>query len=66
MSEPKYRIVTPQQLQDGWVQFTPARLSELGEVPHGAEDPVTLVRGRYVVVRRLPSGNYVVEEPHDA
>ncbi len=41
------RIVTPEQLAEGYCLFV-----------EGA-----IVRLSYVVVRRLPNGNYVVREP---
>ncbi len=44
------RVVTPKQLEEGWIEF------RRDGVPN-------TIHHDFVVIRKLPDGNYVVREP---
>jgi hypothetical protein len=46
----QYRIVTPEQFRDGY------KIYHKGQVPNVTSHP-------FISIRKLPNGNYVVEEP---
>lgn len=52
MNPRKLRVVTPQQLEEGYYVFNE------DEVPNMTRHP-------YEVHSRLPDGNYVIREPED-
>lgn len=47
IGEGEYKIVTPEQLKAGWMEFR----------------GVTPIHHEYIVLRKLESGNYVVRAP---
>jgi hypothetical protein len=47
LNEPEYMIVTPEQLQKGWMEIR----------------GVTPIHHEFIVLRQLESGNYVVAAP---
>ncbi len=56
LRDDQYLVVTPRQLAQGYVELVPWA----GE---GPDEPVKTIERAYVVLEKLPDGNYVVEWP---
>lgn len=52
----RYLVVLPEQLAQGYVELVPWA----GE---GPDEPVKIIHREFVVLEKLPDGNYVVEWP---